>query len=188
MNFMSLLRTINNESGAVLIIVLLMLSLLTILGISALTNTDIELKISGNDKSAKRTFYLADGGNEIGQDLIQKAADMGGWGGGAGPVVLQKTTITDKNFYMAPTLGGTMPDAANRDVTIDMGTGTTSLVFGAQTVLSSGGAVQMVSGYEGKGKSSAAGGGQVNYHIRSQHDDPTGSTARIHSQYVLLID
>ena len=51
---------IDNENGFVLVVALLMLVVLTIMGLSASTTTQIELQISGNERVAKDLFYKAE--------------------------------------------------------------------------------------------------------------------------------
>jgi len=51
-----------DEQGSVLIVALLILVLLTVIGISATTTTDIETQIAGNQKFHKIAFYNADSG------------------------------------------------------------------------------------------------------------------------------
>jgi hypothetical protein len=55
------------------------------------------------------------------------------------------------------------------------------LTIGGNTELSTGGAIQMAAGYEGKGKSSAGGGSWVVYDIWSQH------IGEINSETVILL-
>jgi hypothetical protein len=49
-----------NEQGSVTVLALVLLVLLTIMGISATTTTQIELQIAGNDKAYKIAFYAAE--------------------------------------------------------------------------------------------------------------------------------
>lgn len=65
-------KTIKNEQGFVLITSLLMLTVLMIIGIAATNTTDIELQISGNDKAAKQSFYLAEGGAEAAIEVVEQ--------------------------------------------------------------------------------------------------------------------
>jgi len=51
---------LNNEKGTVLVVALLILVILTIIGISATTTTDIETQIAGNEKFQKIAFYAAE--------------------------------------------------------------------------------------------------------------------------------
>lgn len=60
-----------NERGSVLIIGLLVVLLLSILGLGAMMTTATELKISGNDRSAKRAFYLSEAGLEDARSRMQ---------------------------------------------------------------------------------------------------------------------
>ncbi len=53
-----------NERGAVLVVGLLIVLVLTILSMAAMMSTGTELKIAANDLSAKEAFYLAEAGLE----------------------------------------------------------------------------------------------------------------------------
>ncbi len=52
--------TIFREDGSVLIVALIFLVLLTLMGISATTTTNIELQIAYNEMTAKQNFYNAE--------------------------------------------------------------------------------------------------------------------------------
>lgn len=70
-----MLLEIKNEQGAALLIVILMLLLLTLMGTFALTTTNIEIKISGNEKDYLQEFYVSDSGwKEMLSWLNNKAA------------------------------------------------------------------------------------------------------------------
>jgi Tfp pilus assembly protein PilX len=72
---------IKNDDGSVLIYALLILILLTIIGLSSIQTTNVELKISGNDKFYKIAFYACDAGIEAGRAALNdlKKADSGSW-------------------------------------------------------------------------------------------------------------
>jgi len=53
-------RRRKNEDGSVMVVAILMLALLTIIGIAAMSTTNVELKISGNEKSYKMALYAAE--------------------------------------------------------------------------------------------------------------------------------
>jgi len=55
---------LKNESGAVLIISLLTMVVLTLLGLAAINTVTTDIMISANDKGAKQAFYLAEAGLE----------------------------------------------------------------------------------------------------------------------------
>lgn len=62
---------VRNESGVVLVMALLTITLLSLLGKAALTNTEIEIKISANDRVAKETFHIAEAGIEHARTLLR---------------------------------------------------------------------------------------------------------------------
>ncbi|MEJ2158825.1 MAG: pilus assembly PilX N-terminal domain-containing protein [Desulfobacteraceae bacterium] len=55
-------HTMNNEDGATLIIVMLVLVAVTALGITAMNISTTEVNLAGNDKWQKMGFYNADPG------------------------------------------------------------------------------------------------------------------------------
>lgn len=79
---------LDNESGFVLVLSLLVLLVLVVLGISATKDSQIDLLIAGNDKLAKQNFYLAEG-------VVAQAAQT-----------LANTAITTPDILKARTLGG----------------------------------------------------------------------------------
>lgn len=56
---------LNNQRGAALVTSLMIMSLLTVLGFSALNNSDIELKISGNERVSAQAFASAEAGVDM---------------------------------------------------------------------------------------------------------------------------
>ncbi len=60
-----------NERGAVLVVGLLIVLVLTILSMAAMMSTGTELKIAANDLSAKEAFYLAEAGVEEARSRLQ---------------------------------------------------------------------------------------------------------------------
>jgi hypothetical protein len=68
-------RIIENEKGSVLVVALIMLVLLTILGITATTTSNVELQIAGNERNYKRAFFIANAAIEHARaDLADKLA------------------------------------------------------------------------------------------------------------------
>jgi len=63
---------IDNEEGFVLVTGLMILLVLTLLGLSATTNTSIELQIAGNDRLHKQTLYQAEGGAIMGTEILEQ--------------------------------------------------------------------------------------------------------------------
>lgn len=68
-------RYLAGEVGAVLILSLLLLMVLTLLGVAALTNSRIELQLAANDRAHKQALAAADVALSIGETVIESWAD-----------------------------------------------------------------------------------------------------------------
>jgi len=68
------IRSGKNEGGSVMVVAILILALLTIIGIAAMSTTNVELKISGNEKSYKMAFYAA----EAARGYVEKTPTLNG--------------------------------------------------------------------------------------------------------------
>ncbi len=182
--------TVLNEKGSALVIAMLVLTLLTMMGITAIRTTDIEIQISGNDKLAKIAFYGADNGSETLIELLEQnifAAGFDNNGSGNGTFTMGVVTGTNPTFYMNETPGTLLPSDNNRDAFMPAGyAGSaphTNLRAGGVAELSDGNAAQMAAGYEGKGKGLAGAGGHIVYDIASQRTDIGQSRAAVHVQW-----
>jgi Tfp pilus assembly protein PilX len=88
-----------NEKGAVLVIGLLLILVLTILGMAAMMTTAMELKIARNDRSAKRVFYVTEAGTEDARSRLQGV-------GSASPIPDNQPTNANWKAFI-----GTAPEA-----------------------------------------------------------------------------
>ena len=166
----------NNSNGGVTIAALLILAVLTIIGISSISTSNMEVQIATNDKVHKMAFYAADGGSELGTELLElNIACPSGFSSDNLAIPATDITVVDADFWMqtaAPAAPGDFPsdDDTVRDVLINnaAGTNTNLSIFGV-TALGIGGAIEMAAGYEGKGKGAAGGGVSLLYQIFSQH-------------------
>ena len=70
----SFIGHIINEKGSVMVVAILILVLLTIIGIAAMSTTNVELKISGNEKSYKMALYAA----EAARGYVEKTPELYG--------------------------------------------------------------------------------------------------------------
>jgi len=61
---MKIIWTFKNDAGAVLVIVMLLLVILTLLGKTATTRSTVEMGIAANDGLSKKAFYAAESGLE----------------------------------------------------------------------------------------------------------------------------
>jgi hypothetical protein len=167
----------NNSNGGVTIAALLILAVLTIIGISSISTSNIEVQIATNDKVHKMAFYAADGGTELGTELLElNIACASGFASDDLPMTDNNNiTAVDKDFWMQgdgdkPADISDYSSDTERDVRIDAASGThTNLSFFGETALGVGGAIEMAAGYEGKGKGAAGGGVSLLYEIYSQH-------------------
>jgi hypothetical protein len=160
-----------NEKGSALIISVLILLLLTVIGIAATNTSTIEILISGNDRVHKMAFHQADGGTEVGIELVEQNIYMAGFSA-AELAGLGDVNVTSVN----PDLNDIrdMPSDNNRDAYLPRNYGgngphTNLTVDNVKTEYSTGSAIQMAAGYEGIGKGAAGGGSKTFYDIWSQH-------------------
>jgi hypothetical protein len=65
-------RLISNERGVVLVFALVLMLVVTIIGSSATMTSQVDLKISGNTKVIRTSFYLADGGIMLSPKVISR--------------------------------------------------------------------------------------------------------------------
>ena len=194
-----------NQNGSVLLISVVILMLLTLLGIFATTTSTIEIQIAGNDKWHKMAFYNADGGVEASKELIEQNIEQRGFTGDVGNV-----GIYTSNFFSKPDIGNNIPsddddgddtdddDDDGRDISIprtlsfgdpgyDPNIPHTNILIGGNTSLSTGSALQMIAGYEGKGKGAAGGGGKIVYDIRSRREGINNARTTIMGRWRHLI-
>ena len=160
----------SNEHGSAIVLTIMVLTILVIIGVVAISTSNVELQIATSDARHKIAFHEADGATEFGSELVEQNISCSGFG------------IADRYWsfksYVAGPLdesAATKPSDANRDFYFP-GTYTgndphTNLTVGGATTLALGGAIQMAAGYEGKGKGAPSGGAHIIYDIFS---DRTG--------------
>jgi len=177
---------LNNQRGSALIVALLMLVVLTLLGISSTTTSTVELQISGNDKLYKRSFFAADGGTAAGSELIEQNIEERNWtdystrgniGIIEGDLYLNRDTDagidpipSDTNQDAVIPLSAIVDPTASPFV-LDTSVPHTNLKVVGNSQLSTGSAVQLAAGYEGKGKGAGGGGAWIIFDVRAQHRD-----------------
>ena len=183
---------LNNDRGSALVVALLMLVVLTLIGISATTTTTFELQIAGNDKLYKRAFYGADGATEMGGELIEQNIESRDWDYGVdgvnppsdtNPLNRGNVRLESANPYMNREPMDGIPTDTNRDAVYPR-TATdsephTNIKAVGNTTLSTGSAVQLIAGYEGKGKGAAGGGAWITYDVRAERLDVKDTDVRV---------
>ena len=167
-----------SEEGFVLVTALMMLVVLTMLGLATIMTSTVELKIAGNDRVHKKTFYQADGGTEIGSVLTYENAlciNSSGFteGGTKGEVDIGFFRVTNLDFGEPEQGTAGLPDDASRDAVYYTVSGDDTAPHTNFTVTgiaekTTGSGLQMISGYRGLGGGSAAGGTHILYAVNAQ--------------------
>ena len=181
---------INDQSGMVLVVVMLVLLAVTALGIMAIRTGTTELQVASNDKFHKVVFFAADGASDMVTELIGQNIELRGFSASS----YGKTNINAgsldffNNVEDEVTPANNIPTEANYDVEVpNMGDSKVYLKVYGNTRLSTGSALQMAAGYDGVGKSMAGGGAQIVYEIRSRATGPFHSEARLWWRWLHLI-
>ena len=205
------LPLLDNQSGFVLVMAMLVLVILVIIGTSATKNSQMDLQIAGNDKISKQNFYRAESGIQLGSRMVEEntACPSGFSNEGVTSLGAAGIAVANPVFWQnAPVwvnTGSSTPETppANSIYVMDSACpspkpSSTSACYAPQafvfthqdgwpsnvaaagtTSFAAGSAVQMVSGYEGKGKGAAAGGGKINYSIVSQGQGARNSLSEV---------
>jgi len=178
-----------NQEGSVLVVALMILVILTLLGISATTSTDIELRIAGNERNYKMTFFQADSGIYATPKVISACVDVDSkWlddnkelkitsiqALGSNPDDLYMEIIGLKTYDSGPDLQYSLN---NYPVKVDIKR------TGVENV--AGGAVEFASGAQGIGGGSA-GGIALLYDLDSTGEGPAAAVATISAVYRKMI-
>ena len=162
----------DNPDGLVTMAALLFLIILTIVGTSAISSSTMEVQIATNDEIHKMTFYAADGGADLGTELVElNIACPTGFANDN--LAIDTINVIDKDFWMQQPDENDdvpLPSDTERDVLIGDNAGNhTNLSIAGRTGFGVGAAIEMAAAYEGKGKAAASGGVTLDYRIYSQH-------------------
>ena len=190
MGYMKEKQFMNKEDGSITVLALILLVLLTLLGIAATTTSSIEVQIAGNDDRHKKALYEADGGTEVGFEMLEQNIACPNGFNSTVPFDIVDVTVFTKAFWLIenePT--SDYPSDTIRDIRIyntDTGPHTNVSIYGS-TQLSTGSAIQMVAGYEGKGKGAGSGGAHIIYNVYSKHMGRDNSRSMVMTQWRHMI-
>ena len=70
-----MVQIVNNQHGVVMLVSLLVMALLTLVGMSALSTSDVELAIAANTKANKMAYYNGEAGLEYTRGVLQNSLD-----------------------------------------------------------------------------------------------------------------
>ena len=173
---------LSNQTGAAIVIVLMVLAISILIGVTAISTSNTELQIATQDARHKIAFYAADGGTEYGAEIVeQNIACPGGFSSST------LGTLEVDNSLLWLNASASRPSDASRDIYFPTGYSAgephTNLTVGGVTTLAAGGAIQMAAGYEGKGKGAPSGGAHIVYDIFSEHIGRFNSKALVLLQW-----
>ena len=174
----------DNQQGFVLVTSMMVLIVLTLIGVLAMNNSNIERMISGNDKIHKATFYQADGGTELAQHVVYHntmCLDANGFTSNSNfngnPAALLNGSIRVEDLIFAdatPATVATISDI-NRafsyyaDANVNDAAPHTNFLTAFTVGLNEGNPQQMVSGYDAPIGQGQVAGTHRRYLIASQH-------------------
>lgn len=154
-----MMKTINNERGAILITILLLMAIVTLIGIIAINTATVDIQISGQTKRSSMAFGGAEAGVDLAIPVIENALANGALPPGLtyGPDLLAEIqsdpTVSDPAFDTDITVSNLNGVAVNVD--IDR----------LYVYVIPGSSLEFASGYEGIGAGAAGGGVGVLYRI-----------------------
>jgi hypothetical protein len=173
---------LSNQTGAAIVLVLLMLAVAIIIGVTAISTSNTELQIATQDVRHKMAFYAADGGTEYGAQILEENIACPG---GFSVSTIGNLEVDNPTLWM--NASATKPSDTNRDFYFPSGYTAgephTNMTVGGVTVLAAGGAIQMAAGYEGKGKGAPSGGAHIVYDINAEHLGRFNSKALVQLQW-----
>jgi hypothetical protein len=173
---------LSNQTGAAIVLVLLMVAVAIIIGVTAISTSNTELQIATQDVRHKMAFYAADGGTEYGAQILEENIACPG---GFSVSTIGNLEVDNPTLWM--NASATKPSDTNRDFYFPSGYTAgaphTNLTVGGVTVLAAGGAIQMAAGYEGKGKGAPSGGAHIVYDINAEHLGRFNSKALVQLQW-----
>ncbi len=94
------LTTLNNEQGIALVLTMIFLVVLSLMGITALRSSRVELQIAGNEKWATDSFYRSESGNDTVTRLLEdlSSGKVGGAKTSLKDFTYGEVLITDLDF------------------------------------------------------------------------------------------
>ena len=150
-------RLLSNERGVVLVFALVLMLVVTIIGSSATMTSQVDLKISGNTKMIRTSFYIADGGIMLSPKVISRIITDR-----ALPAASDTPLLTYDTANLLEKIMGYIedddPDTDTTDISMDKGTlGNIAIdVSRVETHYLSGGGVEFAAGTEGVGVGGSA--------------------------------
>lgn len=172
------MKTFNNEKGAILITMLLLMVIVTLIGVIAINTATVDIQISGNLKRVSTAMQGAEAGVDLSIPIIENTLAVGQLTTSSTATVLtigSLTTIDDgatnlgseiQNDQVDPELSNFIADISIAD--IGQGVAVNVDIDRLYSYALPGGSLEFASGYEGTGAGAGGGGVGVLYSIDSQ--------------------
>lgn len=162
-----MMKTINNERGAILITILLLMAIVTLIGIIAINTATVDIQISGQTKRSSMAFGGAEAGVDLAIPVIENTL-----ANGVLPAMPSGYTIPSGSNLLGeiqsdPTVS---PSTFDTDVSISNlnGVAVDIDIDRLYVYVIPGSSLEFASGYEGIGAGAAGGGVGVLYRIDAQ--------------------
>jgi hypothetical protein len=177
----------SQERGSALAITMLVLMLVTVIGLFALSTTDVEIQISGNERLYQQAFYAADAGSDFAQRVAWETHGLGvlpDTTTDVGTVTLHDSLFDELMDYDTAENDSDTDSPLNApDITVQMASLTTNIDVDGTSGYLAGAAIQFGAGYEGIGAGMGQGGVGKFYTIDSLSQGLRSSSARVESRY-----
>lgn len=100
-----------NDRGVAMILAITTLIVLNVIGVAALTSTNVELKVASNEKTFNVALYNGEAGINVASEVLEEAIYMRGWGlpGGSSHNYKNSTQVMvdDTAFWNEPIVSTT---------------------------------------------------------------------------------
>ena len=179
--------TLHSEEGSMIVIALLVLVILTLIGASITSRTQVEIQISGNDSFHRMAFHLADSGTSAAPKVISTFLDVGPEASIDGVKYLKPdgTVGADGTFYRE--LMGYAPHDAAHDLRFEVDPHTIDVdVRRIAQVNLAGRGSEFAAGAEGVGVGST-GGVAILYEVDSQAPGPNVALSNVSAIYRKIV-
>jgi len=180
---MASLHKKGREDGFVMIACMMIMIVLTIVGIMAVSTTQIELMISGNDKVAKSAFYRADSGIFTAPKVIREVLKVGPTVDISTMTIVPESAGSQKEFYRKVIGFNTAQPDPNISFTQGEGDLDTDILRSGQEQLP-GESIEFASGYDGG--PTASQGVAVLYRLSATGTAPGNAVSQITALYKFI--
>lgn len=176
------MKLIQNNRGAILVVALIVIALITVMGTMITMTSSIELNLARNQKSAKSAFYQAEDGRVIAGNILRAAAWGTPYSDGDNFSDNSDIRVTDGDFFMEG-IADSDTAAASPDITFTGDIVASIDIDKVSVDPLPGGSAEFGAGYEGIGKETTM---QATYTIDSIGTGVGASQARVIAQYRVI--